>query len=438
MGVKTIARRPRVSRLILMRMNLENFISEALSNPANHIWYSVSRKLAELYPEKAIIEGSTRSFGLEAFVRAGMCSVIKEEFVHSQTLTEWQGIGYEFWERSENAWLNVLWQDRLIEVLLISWEEDGCKSRQHWIMAETREIAEGFFRAVCHWCEEVRGEVLVYDGGGWRKSEALFNAIKGASFDNLILPEHLKREIQEDFARFFSSRELYEKYGIPWKRGVLFIGPPGNGKTHTVKAIINQLKKPCLYVKTLKSRYDTDDDNIREVFRRARQTTPCLLVLEDLDSTIDAKSRSFFLNEMDGFAANTGIVVLATTNYPERLDPAILDRPSRFDRKYYFGLPEPAERLRYVSLWNDSLQPEMRLSDEAINSAVEMTGGFSFAYLKELFLSSMMQWMASMRAGDMDAVLADRAAKLREQMSAADTPAFEANDDDGGEDDDDD
>ncbi|HSE98882.1 MAG TPA: ATP-binding protein [Blastocatellia bacterium] len=400
-------------------MNLENFISDALSSPVNHIWYSVSRKLAELFPEKIIIEGSTRSFGLEAFVRAGHCSVIREQFLHNQTLTEWHGIGNDFYEHSENVWLNVLWQNQALDVILMTWGEGGCKSRQHWIMAETRQLAEDFFRAVCHWCDDVRGEVLVYDGGYWAKSEALYNSIKSASFDNLILPDRLKREIREDFARFFTSRELYEKYAIPWKRGVLFIGPPGNGKTHTVKAVINQMNKPCLYVKSLKSRYDTDDDNIRQVFYRARQITPCLVVLEDLDSIIDAKSRSFFLNEMDGFAANTGIVVLATTNYPERLDPAILDRPSRFDRKYYFGLPEAAERARYIEMWNGSLQPEMRLSEAAFNDAVVMTEGFSFAYLKELFLSSMMQWMASMKAGGMDVVVADRAASLREQMSAS-------------------
>ena len=59
---------------------------------------------------------------------------------------------------------------------------------------------------------------------------------------------------------------MYEHYRVPWKRGVLLIGPPGNGKTHTVKALINSLGIPCLYVKSLKSRYSNDQRNISAPF----------------------------------------------------------------------------------------------------------------------------------------------------------------------------
>jgi SpoVK/Ycf46/Vps4 family AAA+-type ATPase len=284
-----------------------------------------------------------------------------------------------------------------------------------------RKIAEGFLRAVCDWSTEVRGEILVFDGGYWYKDPELFDAIKSASFDNLILPAAQKREIQEDFSNFFASREVYDKYRIPWKRGVLLIGPPGNGKTHTVKALINQTKQPCLYVKSFKSCWGTDHDRIRNVFTRARKTTPSIVVLEDLDSLIDKENRAFFLNELDGFAANTGVVVLATTNHPEKLDPAILDRPSRFDRKYYFSLRAPPERLAYVVSWNESLEPELRLSELSLPKLVEATDGFSFAYLKELFLSSMMQWMADSASGRMDAVMLNRVTALREQMNSGDS-----------------
>jgi SpoVK/Ycf46/Vps4 family AAA+-type ATPase len=159
------------------------------------------------------------------------------------------------------------------------------------------------------------------------------------------LKGHLKQDILDDLKQFFVSHALYDQYGIPWKRGILFVGPPGNGKTHAVKAIINSLAQPCLYVKSFRAEYRTDEDNIRHVFERARKSAPCILVLEDLDSLLTQQNRSFFLNELDGFAANVGIVTLATTNHPERLDPSILDRPSRFDRKHPFDLPELPERL---------------------------------------------------------------------------------------------
>jgi ATP-dependent 26S proteasome regulatory subunit len=144
------------------------------------------------------------------------------------------------------------------------------------------------------------------------------------------------------------------------------------------------------------------------------------VVLEDLDSLIDDENRAFFLNELDGFAANTGVVVLATTNHPEKLDPAILDRPSRFDRKYYFNLPARPERLAYITSWNGSLEQELRLSESSLAKLAEATDGFSFAYLKELFLSSMMHWMAQGGNERMDRLILSRVAVLREQMISAD------------------
>jgi SpoVK/Ycf46/Vps4 family AAA+-type ATPase len=235
----------------------------------------------------------------------------------------------------------------------------------------------------------------------------------------------LKQDIQEDLKQFFAARSTYEEYGIPWKRGILFVGPPGNGKTHAVKAIINSMEQPCLYVKSFVAEFGTDQDNIRQVFDRARKSAPCILVLEDLDSLLNSQNRSFFLNELDGFAANIGIVTLATTNHPERLDPAILDRPSRFDRKYPFNLPEVAERQAYIAMWNATLKPALRLSDESALKLAELTEGFSFAYLKELFLSSMMRWIARPEQSTMEQVMTGQVDVLREQMMSIDAQADE-------------
>ncbi|MBA2338963.1 MAG: ATP-binding protein [Pyrinomonadaceae bacterium] len=415
-------------------MSMENFISEALCKPNDYVSYWVSQRLAKIHPDKAVIEGETSLFDLEEYVRAGHCEVVSESSIHNQTTTGWDGTDKKFTREADNAWLNVFWKGHLLDVVFVKWTDDGYKSRHHWIVAEAREIAEEFLREVCEWCAEVRGEILVFEGGGWRKNKKLHEAIKAATFDNLILPRGLKEDVRNDLAHFFSSREMYERYGIPWKRGVLLLGPPGNGKTHTVKALINELKKPCLYVKTFKSRCETEQQAMREVFRRARQTAPCLLVLEDVDSLINDKNRAFFLNELDGFTDNTGVVVIATTNHPERLDPAIIDRPSRFDRKYNFDLPAPSERRAYIERWNDKLQIEMRLSEGIAERVVVETENFSFAYLKELFLSSMMQWLASAKEGGMDAVVFERVARLRGQMSNIEEPTHHVTDDDDDED----
>jgi AAA+ superfamily predicted ATPase len=402
----------------IKRANEGALIHQALCNPVAAISYTVSQQLAALYPEKAFIEGDACSFDLEAYASGGQCAAEKVPAIHHQIATAWYGPGSGLRKLPENAWYAVSWQGHMLEVLLMTWPEGMSKVSRCWILAETEAIADRFFLDVCEWCAEIRGEVLVFDGGRWQKSEELFRAIQDVTLDNLILRGSLKQEIQDDLAHFFASREMYERYRVPWKRGVLFIGPPGNGKTHAVKALINAFDQPCLYVKSFKAEWRTDHDSIRDVFKRARQTTPCILVLEDLDSLVDGQNRSFFLNELDGFASNAGIVTLATTNHPERLDPAIVDRPSRFDRKYHFELPGSAERLAYLSLWNEALQPALRLSDPAMVQMVELTEEFSFAYIKELILSSTMCWMTTAEPGEMPAVMAAQAAALREQMSS--------------------
>ena len=397
-------------------MNIKEFISTALAYPGDCLSYEVSRKLTDLFPGRTVLEGKLETFDLSDFERGGQCHVIGEAGVFNKTTVEWQVFGKELRHEHENAWFNVLWRDSLIDVLFLTWQEEGYRERHHWVIADTRELAEEFLRAVCLWSAEVRGEILVFDGGYWNKDEELYRAIKGASFDNLILPDALGREIQEDFARFFASRAMYETYGVPWKRGVLLIGPPGNGKTHTVKALVNRLRQPCIYVKSFKGCYGTDQSRMRKVFERARQTAPSIVVLEDLDSLLDDQNRAFFLNEVDGFAANTGVVILATTNHPKRLDAAILDRPSRFDRKYYFTLPAAAERRAYLEMWNHSLAPALRMTEAALPRVAGRTKGFSFAYLKELVLSSMMEWIEQPASRSMDDVIQTRAATLLDQM----------------------
>ena len=408
-------------------MGIENFIKDALHQPHDYIAYHVGRELAELHPGKAIIEGDNGTFDLDAFVRAEKCSLVHETALFNHVKTDWMGPGRAPRPSVENSWVNILWNGKLLDVIFITYTQGCYPSRHYWIVADDKQVAGEFFAAVCDWSSEVRGEVLIFQDGEWVKSRQLYDAIKSATFDNLILRDGLKQEIQNDFAQFFQSRDVYERYRIPWKRGVLLIGPPGNGKTHTVKALVNQLARPCLYVKAFKTEYETDQENIRLVFARARASIPCLMVLEDLDSMIDDKSRAFFLNELDGFESNTGVVVVATTNYPERLDPAILNRPSRFDRKYYFDLPGPSERAVYLALWNQELQPGLRLSAKVAGEVVLATAGFSFAYLKELFLSSMMRWVSIGKGMSMDNIILHQTAMLRSQISDSQAKAPDHN-----------
>ena len=394
---------------------MENFIRDALHQPRDYTAYHVARELAELHPEKTILEGKNWEFDLDAFVRAEKCSVVAQKSVFQHATVDWEDPGEKLEERIENAWLNVLWNGELFDVVLITWAESCYRTRHYWIVSNSPKLSEDFHDAVCVWSSEVHGEILVYQEGFFNKDKDLFEEIKNATFDNLILRDALKQQIQNDFVQFFNSRETYERYGIPWRRGAIFTGPPGNGKTHTVKALINSLERPCLYVRNFTGA-GTEQQNMGEVFKHARRE-PTVIVLEDLDSLINKVNRAFFLNELDGFRVNTGVVVLATTNHPEKLDEAILDRPSRFDRKYTFDLPGELERLAYVEKWNGELQRELRVSNRVGRTIVAETDGFSFAYLKELFVASLAQWMSDAGKTSMDDVMLGQVRLLRGQMN---------------------
>ncbi len=87
-----------------------------------------------------------------------------------------------------------------------------------------------------------------------------------------------------------------------------------------------------LYVKSFKS-WMGEEGAMQQVFDKARQMAPCVLILEDLDSLINDSNRSFFLNQLDGLEGNDGLLIIGSTNHFDRLDPALNSRPSRFDRK---------------------------------------------------------------------------------------------------------
>jgi ATP-dependent 26S proteasome regulatory subunit len=135
---------------------------------------------------------------------------------------------------------------------------------------------------------------------------------------------------------------------------------------------------PTLYVKAAASIYD-----LGQVFFLARQMSPCLLVLEDIDTNVTATTRSYFFNEVDGIENNDGILMLASTNHIDQLDPGLSKRPSRFDRKYLFPQPSKAERMEYVHFWQKKLskEPEVEFPDVLIEPIAGITSDFSFSYM---------------------------------------------------------
>ena len=399
-------------------MEREHILRDALAQPTDAISYAITRRIHAHYTGKYVLYTVDGAFDLQGFVREGLAMMTPVSQTVSQIATHYYHKEKALLQADVNVWYEVDWKGYDFEMLVTHLQDGFHRAKHIWLIGADRSITEEFYKEVCAHSSEVRSEVLVFDQGCWHKSEELFKAIKASSFDNLILPQRLKNEIQNDFQNFLDSKETYHKYGLPWKRGALLTGPPGNGKTHTVKALVNQLGIPCLYIKSFASQYGTAQGNIHAAFEKARETTPCIMVLEDLDSLINEQSRAFFLNEMDGFAENDGIIVLATTNHPELLDVAMVERPSRFDRKYMFELPELDERNDYIAMWNAQVEPALKLALDDVMTIAEITDGFSFAFLKELFLSSMMRWISGGASDGMDAVMREQVEVLRFQMSS--------------------
>lgn len=394
-------------------------LAEALAQPKDAMFAHLSQALENAYPDRAILETEDNAFDVHSFAHEGKCQWRPKPNVHQQWDRHWDGYHGRIAGRIFNTWHEVQWEGHELELVSIGQLQNHCRELRHYLIAKDDAIARSFFEAVCRFCSEVRGEILVFSEGHWSKSADLFESIRQTTLETLILAESLKESILADFQQFFECKETYTKHGIPWKRGVLFLGPPGNGKTHAIKGLTNALGKPCLYVRSFSAEYGSDHQCISAAFAKARESAPCLFILEDLDSLVTDQNRAYFLNELDGFYSNEGLLTVATTNHPERLDPAILDRPSRFDRKYTFDLPEAVDRKRYLAAFSSRLEPELRLTEGGIEQIAGLTDEFSFAYLKELFLSSMMAWISDHEHTSMDKVMATQTTTLRDQMKTA-------------------
>jgi ATP-dependent 26S proteasome regulatory subunit len=204
----------------------------------------------------------------------------------------------------------------------------------------------------------------------------------------LVLDERVRRLVQQDFEMFLSRRSWYEENDFPYRRGYLFHGPPGNGKTSVLRVMASQ---PGLSIATINlGDNDADDDVLTNLFGWSVVHAPALIYLEDLDRHFcrgDADHRknrisfSHFLNCLDGIVSNEGVIVVATANDPERLDPAILARPGRFDRVVDF--PRPTHELRVEYLRR---QLRQRCGGSELDQMATDSEGFSYAQLREAYI----------------------------------------------------
>ncbi|PQE25727.1 P-loop containing nucleoside triphosphate hydrolase protein [Rutstroemia sp. NJR-2017a BBW] len=286
-------------------------------------------------------------------------------------------------------------KQRMTYILVPPSTESGVMTAQEKEQAQQK--TDELLEAATKWAVELHDEVLVFDGGYWQKNKELWDNVQKSRWEDVILEEGKKKALIGDMTGFFDGEEKYKEFGVPWKRGIIFYGPPGNGKTISTKALMHDLSLrtspsvSSLYVKSFQS-WQGPEYGIRSIFLKARQMAPCLLIFEDIDSLVNVSVRSYFLNEVDGLESNHGILMIGSTNHLERLDPGIAKRPSRFDRKYFFDVPNREERVQYARYWREKLRGNKRVEfpEVMMGRVADITGGFSFAYMKEAFVAALL------------------------------------------------
>ena len=190
--------------------------------------------------------------------------------------------------------------------------------------------------------------------------------------------EEAKQELKEAIEWPLKYREVFNYAGIQPPKGIMLYGPPGTGKTLIAKAVATESEVNFISVKgpeLLSKWVGESEKGVREIFRKARQASPCIIFFDEIDSIVPPRGRdlgtnvtervvSQILTELDGLNALKDVVVIAATNRPDMVDPALM-RPGRIDRILYIPSPDKEARLAILKIHTAEkpLSPEIVLED---------------------------------------------------------------------------
>lgn len=222
----------------------------------------------------------------------------------------------------------------------------------------------------------------------WNSSLANFT-LKKQPFktDELYhLPSPEITDILTDINNFWERQHKYKQYNFIHKRGILMYGDPGCGKSGIIQLISQKLIERNGIVINVKDQEDLESfSSFIGTFRKVEPNRFIVVILEDIDSIAGESGyqTSKLLNILDGVKQIEGVVYIATTNYPEKLQERITNRPSRFDRRYKVELPNADIRRTYIK----NKLTDNDLSGINIEEWVEKTEGMSLSHLKEVVIS---------------------------------------------------
>jgi len=206
-------------------------------------------------------------------------------------------------------------------------------------------------------------------------------------WDSLVLEPEVVQFVKNDFDFFLQRESWFRRFRLPFRRGYLLYGPPGNGKTSVARAMASHPNLRAFSIDF--SNEELHNDALTELFEAASHAAPSLVIFEDLERLYgnedEGQNRTritlqHLLNCLDGLGSKDGTIVVATANKPETLGPAILRRPGRFDRVVQLALPSLKLRCEYITKLSTNLEPLI------VQAAAAESAGFSFAQLREAYI----------------------------------------------------
>ena len=228
-----------------------------------------------------------------------------------------------------------------------------------------------------------------------RSKAVLVNGEKTATFKDVAGLTEEKQEVQE-LIDFLKNPKKFQSMGARIPKGILLVGPPGTGKTLLAKAVAGEAKVPFYYISGsdfVELFVGIGASRVRDMFKQAKMNAPCLIFIDEIDAVgrqrgaglgggHDEREQTLnqLLTEMDGFGANEGIIIIAATNRPDVLDPALL-RPGRFDRQVTVSLPDKQARKEILAV-----HAKNKVLDKSVtlDNLAQRTPGFSGADLENL------------------------------------------------------
>lgn len=237
-------------------------------------------------------------------------------------------------------------------------------------------------------------EDMIYDdkelkGGKFTGDFKLIKLQNKLSLDDIVLEQGVYEKIRREIFNFFNLRPMYEKAGLPFKRGIALYGPTGTGKTMIAKIIACQMKETVIWVKA----GDLENvDDINRIFRMARIGAPSVVIFEDIDFYAADRETphgnkigvATLMANLDGLEENQGILVIMTTNRIEVIEKAIIDRPGRIDMKIYIGELGKASIIKLLQKKLHNFKLDFEGFEELIPSTTVMSGSKVIEFSTEI------------------------------------------------------